>query len=170
VGVQPHEDDAYLARIGPEIRRGIAHRGQADIAGAVGWVNRVVHHVVTSQLGRSRPPAEAWAADPLRLMLALIQAPQWFKAWRLEDARNEFDEPLLAEWLALVARPQQYGPGHLIAWIWLLNRPLTEPLVDGFMRQTVPIVTEVVAQNKDSSDAEWRASMTDWDSFLKRDA
>lgn len=162
-----HEDDEYLARLGPEIWRAIPLRGQEDIAEAVGWIDRVVNHIVTSQLGRSDPFAHAWVTDRLRAMLALIQAPQWFRAWALEDARNEFGERLLGEWLALVAQPSHYGPGHLIAWIWLLNRPLTEPLVDGFMRQVTPILSEVVASNKRSSEAEWREGMTDWASFFR---
>lgn len=167
VDVLPHEDDEYLKSIGQEIRAGVSARDQPDIDGAVGWINRVLRHVVTSQLGRPNPAAEAWAADRLRAMLVLVQAPQWFRAWELDTVPNEFGERLIAEWLSLVAQPAQYGPGHLIAWIWLLNRRLTEPLVDGFMRQVTPILKEAVAQNTGASDADWRSQMMDWASFVR---
>lgn len=169
MGVYLHEDEEYLKRIGPEIRAAVAARGMADIPGAVGWIDRVIQHVVATQLGRSNTHAETWCSDKLRAMLALVQAPQWFRAWELDGVRNEFGEPLLAEWVNLARRPRQYGPGHLIAWIWLLNRSLTEPLVDGFMRQVTPILSEALGAQNERENSEWMSDMTDWDSFFRLD-
>ena len=103
--------------------------------------------------------SRSWIGDRLRFFLVSVSSPQWFG---LLAELPEYSE-LQAEFNALV-RNRTFGPGHVVAWWWLLQPSLFQPLVDSQFRQmTEPLVEGVQAA---ATRGFAPATFVDWDGFF----
>ncbi|MFG2039988.1 hypothetical protein [Dactylosporangium sp. NPDC048998] len=142
------------------LRESIRQRGPADVPRA----SRVVHDYLQEVLRDAGAPghqgAHRWARDRLRLFM-VVSWGNWFGV--LERLPQEY--PMLrGEWRELVADPGRFGPEHLVAWWWLLQPSMFQPLVAGQLREmSAPLRDGVAGVLKDGGDFDGR--LVDWVAF-----
>jgi mannose/cellobiose epimerase-like protein (N-acyl-D-glucosamine 2-epimerase family) len=138
------------------LRRSIQNRGQAQIPEAIAKVDQFVTSVLRLSGIADTVSSRSWVGDRLQFFLVSAPSPQWFG---LLAELPECSE-LQAEFNALV-RNRAFGPGHVVAWWWLLQPSLFEPLVDSqFQQMTEPLVEGVRAAEAKSFAS---GTFVDWD-------
>ncbi|GAA4258269.1 hypothetical protein GCM10022255_078320 [Dactylosporangium darangshiense] len=142
------------------LRESIRHRGQADVPGATRMVEDYLATVLQDAGAAGDPSAHRWARDRLRLFM-VVSWGNWFGV--LERLPQEY--PMLRdEWRALLADPAEFGPEHLVAWWWLLQPSMFQPLVAGQLREMgAPLRDGVAGILKEGGAFDDR--MVDWTAF-----
>jgi hypothetical protein len=142
------------------LRDSIRRRGEADVPGAARVVDEYLEGVLLDAGAPGHPGARRWARDRLRLFM-VVSWGNWFGV--LERLPHEY--PMLRdEWRALLAEPARFGPEHLVAWWWLLQPSMFQPLVAGQLREmSAPLRDGVAGILKDGADFDGR--LVDWAAF-----
>ncbi|MER7004936.1 hypothetical protein ABT297_18085 [Dactylosporangium sp. NPDC000555] len=148
--------DPELAALRESIRR----RGPADVPGASRVVDEYLREILRDAGAAGHPGARRWARDRLRLFM-VVSWGNWFGV--LE--RLPQDYPVLrGEWRELITDPARFGPEHLVAWWWLLQPSMFQPLVAGQLREmSAPLRDGVAGVLKDGGDFDGR--LVDWAAF-----
>lgn len=141
------------------LRRSIQNRGQAQIPEATATVDQFIISVLRLSRVADSESSRRWVGDRLRFFLVSVPSPQWFG---LLAELPEYRE-LQAEFNALV-RNATFGPGHIVAWWWLLQPSLFQPLVESqFQQMSGPLVEGVQAA---AAKGFASATFVDWDEFF----
>ncbi|MGI5239528.1 hypothetical protein [Dactylosporangium sp. CA-139066] len=148
--------DPELAALRDSIRR----RGPADVPGAARVVEDYLAAVLRDAGAPDHPSALRWARDRLRLFM-VVSWENWFGV--LERLPQEY--PMLRdEWRALLSAPSEFGPEHLVAWWWLLQPSMFQPLIAGQLREmSTPLRDGIAGILKDGGAFDDR--LVDWTSF-----
>lgn len=148
--------DPELAALRDSIRR----RGRADVPGAARVLGEYLAGVLRDAGAEGHPAAYRWARDRLRLFM-VVSLGNWFGV--LERLPEEYPA-LRGEWSALLADPARFGPEHLVAWWWLLQPAMFQPLIAAQLREMgAPLrdgVAGILAEGGDFDDR-----LVDWAAF-----
>lgn len=142
------------------LRQSIRHRGQAQIPEATIAVDSFVGQVLARAGAQGNDEARVWVLDRIRLFIVAVVSPQLFD---LLKRFPEFPE-LHSEYRVLVRDPDRYGSAHLVAWWWLLQRSLFEPLLQEQFRQMEGSLVDGV-RNILVNGGVFASQLTDWSSF-----
>jgi hypothetical protein len=106
-----------------ELRQAVQSRGHAKIAEAETYVDHYLRQVA-GEAGVNYEDGRHWLAGQLRQFIVL----SWTNWFGVLDRIPE-GQQLRAEWEALIAQPDKFGPHHLVAWWWNNQESLFRPLV-----------------------------------------
>lgn len=148
-----------LAREKRELLDSIQNRGMADIAGADREVNRFLSGVIADGGAGGNPDAMYWARDRQRYFLA-IGTIGWFRP--IEELDREVYVQLMAEYRGLLDDENRFGPEHLVAWWWLLQPTLFQPLVASQFDEMRALLVELV-QAIVAAGGDFRGQVLNWD-------
>lgn len=142
------------------IRRSIQNRGQAEIPAATARVDEFIRSIFRQCGCPDTETARRWADDRLRFMLVVGVSPPWLEFLAELPEIGE----LRAEFTSLVRNPE-FGPGHLVAWWWLLEPPLFKRLIEARFEQLTPAFVDIV---KDGVERGFPSEdFVDWPSFFE---
>jgi hypothetical protein len=146
------------------LRESIRNRGQAQIPEASAAVDSFVKQVLAKANATKNDQARIWVLDRIRFFFVTILGGQTFDLLKGMDI-PELPE-LEAEWGALATNPGQYGAAHLLAWIWLLNRSIFEPVLQEQFRQMEGVLVEAVCGISGSGN-DFASQLIDWGNFFR---
>jgi hypothetical protein len=146
------------------LRESIRNRGQVQIPEATTAVESVVSQVLARARALNNDQARLWVLDRIRLFLVTVIGPKTFEILKSLDI-SELPE-LEVEYRALATSPKQYNAPHLVAWIWLLQRSLFEPLLQEQFRQMEGVLVERVSSIL-ASGGNFESQLVDWDEFFR---
>ncbi|GAA3455733.1 hypothetical protein GCM10018962_75660 [Dactylosporangium matsuzakiense] len=105
------------------LRQSIQSRGQAKISEAATYVDHYLREI-SDEAGVHYSHSHSWLVKQLRMFM-VMSWDNWFGVLN----RIPEGQQLRAEWDALVAMEERFGPHHLVAWWWNNQESLFRPLV-----------------------------------------
>ena len=142
-----------------DLLRSIQNRGMADIAGADREVNTYLAAVIADGGAAGSSDALYWARDRQRYFLA-VGTMGWFGF--IEQLGREVYLELMAEYRGLLDDEKSFGPEHIVAWWWLLQPTLFQPLVARQFEEMRAVLVELV-QAIVAAGGDFRGQTLDWD-------
>jgi hypothetical protein len=144
------------------LRESIRNRGQAQIPEATVALDSFVSHVLVQAGAANNDQARFWVLDRIRFFIVAVLSPQLF------DLLKDFPEfpQLEAEYQVLVTNSERYGAAHLVAWWWLLQRSLFEPLLQEQFRQMEGALVERTCGIL-TTDGDFRGQLVDWNNVFR---
>lgn len=146
------------------LRESIRSRGQAQIREAGAVVDSFVSEVLAKVGAANNSEARAWLLDRIRFFFVVMIGPQTFDFLK-KMGIPELPE-LEAEYRTLARDPARYGAAHLVAWIWLLQRSLFEPMLQGQFLQMEGALVDAVRGTL-TSGGDFASQFVDWNEFFR---